>query len=85
MKLNQGDLIKLGRMYIKIREICINGNIISKKSNDKQNIINRLNISYEYNNNNNNNNIIKNKKNQLCRICYSDEKEVDSPLISPYK
>ena len=38
-ELNQGDLIKLGRMYIKIREICINGNIISKKSNDKQNII----------------------------------------------
>ena len=30
-ELNQGDLLKLGRMYIKIREICINGNIISKK------------------------------------------------------
>ena len=87
-ELNQGDLIKLGRMYIKIREICINGNIISKKSNDKQNIINRLNTSYEYNNNSNNNNNInknKNKKNKLCRVCYSDEKEVDSPLISPCK
>ena len=96
-EINQGDLIKLGRIYIKIREICINRKIISKNPNNKKNIINRLNTSYTYNcniyNNNSNHsnhlnnktNIIKIKNKKLCRVCYSDEKEVDSPLISPCK
>ena len=55
-EINQGDLIKLGRMYIKIREICINRKIINKKLNNKKNIINRINTSYSNNNFNNYNN-----------------------------
>jgi len=35
-EINQGDLIKLGRMYIKIREICINRKIINKNLNNKK-------------------------------------------------
>ena len=85
-ELNQGDLIKLGRLYIKIREICINGKILSKNLNEKKNIINRLSTTYYNNFNNvNNKNMVQIKKKNLCRVCYSDEKAVDSPLISPCK
>ena len=85
-ELNQGDLIKLGRLYIKIREICINGKILSKNLNEKKNIINRLSTTYSNNFNNvNNKNMVQIKKKNLCRVCYSDEKAVDSPLISPCK
>ena len=48
-EVNQGDLIKLGKIYIKIRELCIGGKILSKNINNKNNIINRLNTSYNYN------------------------------------
>ena len=78
-EINQGDILKLGRLYLKIREIVIEGNKINKESNNKNNILNRLIKSLT----------IKNQKNQnkkkLCRVCYSDEKEVNSPLISPCK
>ena len=96
-EINQGDLIKLGRMYIKIREICINRKIINKNLNNKKNIINRINTSYSNNNFNNYNNsnhlnnlnnkknIIKIKNKKLCRVCYCDDKEINSPLISPCK
>ena len=80
-EVNQGDLIKLGKIYIKIRELCIGGKILSKNINNKNNIINRLNTSYNYNLHN----TIRIKKKKLCRVCYCDDKEVDSPLISPCK
>jgi len=75
--LSQGDLIKLGRVIFKIREIKIdNNNINSKENYFKSNLKTTLK-------NLDTNNI--NKKIKFCRICYSDNIEIDSPLINPCK
>ena len=80
--LNPGDVIKFGRVTLKIREIQLegrkngNGNIYDLyKDTTKPYLLNSMKI-------NNNNNHIKKK---LCRICYCDDKEVDSPLLNPCK
>ncbi len=78
-EINQGDILKLGRLYLKIREIVIEGNKINKESNNKKNILNRLIKSLTIKNQK------KQNKKKLCRVCYSDEKEANSPLISPCK
>ena len=75
--LSQGDLIKLGRLIFKIREIKIDKNNINSKENYfKSNLKTTLK-------NLDTNNI--NKKIKFCRICYSDNIENDSPLINPCK
>ena len=78
--LNPGDVIKFGRVTLKIREIQLegrkkgNGNIYDLyKDITKPCLINS--IQKEKNN----------KKKKICRICYCDEKEVDSPLLNPCK
>ena len=52
-EINQGDVIKLGRLYLKIRELVIDGKIINKQSNIKKNILNRLTTNHSFNFNNN--------------------------------
>ena len=59
----------------------IDGNVIKNQSNNKKNILNRLTTNHSFNFNHNN----KTKIKKLCRVCYSDDKEVESPLISPCK
>jgi hypothetical protein len=78
--LNPGDVIKFGRVTLKVREIQLegrkkgNGNIYDLyKDITKPCLINS--IKKEKNN----------KKKKICRICYCDEKEVDSPLLNPCK
>ncbi len=80
--ISQGDLIKLGRLILKIREIKIDKNNIN--INDKSNYFkSHLNTSSINNQLETNNLKIKNKK--FCRICYCDNIEVNSPLINPCK
>ena len=108
-----GDVIKLGRVKLKIKEIRLvdigdvsldnnytkhfatkindrsfNDNNRDRVSNLNENQINNI-FNKNFNNGlsqfNSNNNIVHQvKKNKsLCRICYCDEIEIDSPLISP--
>ena len=80
-KLNEGDIIKIGRINLRIRKINLNQNslnpiittnnsqIIDEKKTEKDLLtINNLNI--------------KNKK-KICRICYTDEETLENPLIQP--
>ena len=77
--LNPGDVIKFGRVTLKIREIQLegrkkgNGNIYELyKDTTKPCLINTIKTD-------------KKIKKKICRICYCDDKEVDSPLLNPCK
>jgi len=78
--LNPGDVIKFGRVTLKIREIQLegrkkgNGNIYELyKDTTKPCLINTNQIEK------------KKSKKKFCRICYYDDKEIDSPLLNPCK
>ena len=81
--INQGDLIKIGKVMFKIKEIKL------EKENNKYVKNNFLNCNKKTTLLNNNNlnleniNKLQNNKKKFCRICYGDEK--DSPLINPCK
>ena len=84
--LNVGDVIKIGRIEIKIKKI----NIENNQKNIFNNFLNKSkiqnNLKKEINNINNiniNNNIDNNNNNnkKICRICFEDESI--SPLINP--
>ena len=83
--LHQGDIIKLGRIELKVRSIRLDGNkhkplsLLTKKSRTKTSSLNLYNDT-EQNNNNNNNNQYK----RTCRICFGED-ELESPLINPCK
>lgn len=76
-EINIGDILKVGKLQMKVKDICINGkkkecfspsplgNISKRKQNS---ILNAHSF-----------------KKHVCRICYCDEEEVQSPLISPCK
>ncbi len=78
--LNPGDMIKFGRVILKIREINLegknkgNGNIYVYQDITKPCLLDLI----EKNNN-------QNKKKKICRVCYCDENEMNSPLLSPCK
>ena len=79
--LSPGDSIKLGRQTLIIKEIQIDGiklrnTNISDLLNYKKTINKTINTSFQEKN--------KNKK-KLCRVCYADESEIQSPLINPCK
>ena len=78
--ISQGDIIKLGRIILKVREIKIDKNNINDNNYYlKSNLKTSLNINnLEINN-------LKTKNKKLCRVCYCDNIEVDSPLINPCK
>jgi len=104
-KLIIGDVIKMGRVKLKISDIRIQNSIEDSienhthhptKLNDRSNIENENNFikfGIGVNNITENAQIFndkanlslknKNKCKNLCRICYSDDKEVESPLIQP--
>ncbi len=98
-ELHIGDVIKLGRVPLKIRNLCINGQKVINTFKKNKNI-QRINTNFTNNNENyfnketNNNNEIKTerkkislnpKKKKTCRVCYCDDIEVNSPLITPCK
>ena len=97
-ELHIGDVIKLGRVPLKIRNLCINGQKVINKFIKNKNL-QRINTNFTNNNNENyfnkeNNNEIKTerkkislnpKKKKTCRICYCDDIEVNSHLITPCK
>ena len=80
--LNVGDIIKLGRIKLKIREINL------QPPERKDNIVESgvdLNTFYNKKTTEFKDDMvpanIKSKK--VCRVCYCDENEVDSPLLNP--
>ena len=79
--LHQGDIIKLGKVELKVREIHLEG------SCSKQLSFLIKNSSTNYNHNVNENNYINNNQNsskRICRICFGED-EIESPLINPCK
>lgn len=79
--LHQGDIIKLGKVELKVREIHLEG-IHSKPLSFLM-----KNSFTNYSNNVNENNHINNNANcskRICRICFGDD-EMESPLINPCK
>ncbi len=125
-EINEGDIIKLGRIRLKFYKIVLNNDGNENCDNVKNDDINNSNINnnnnnqnvsmnsitnlnntsndlsgLENNNNNNNNNNInklKNKSLQInnnitkkieskyyCRICYTNESDINDPLITPCK
>ena len=98
-ELHIGDVLKLGRVPLKIRNLCVDGEKVINTFKKNKNTFQRINTNFTNNNNNNNNNenIINNdnemtdrkisssKKKKTCRVCYCDDIEVNSPLITPCK
>ena len=98
-KINQGDIIRIGRITTRIKNICFNGS----SSNNKQTIENEKNLIevQEPKNksisssatSNSNANISNSKKslkkqiskvkNKICRICYMEEENEENPLVQP--
>jgi hypothetical protein len=80
--LKEGDILKIGRISIRIKSIRF------KKSLDKNKTID-LNQSSNSKKVQNDKIVIKTKKtneteaNKACRICYMDEEQEDNPLIQP--
>lgn len=82
-EIHQGDIIKIGRIKFKIKDLCIEGKMLyhqklryrkipSETHNEDNNKFN-LNLTYDYS--------IK----KVCRVCYCDDKEGNSSLINPCK
>ena len=64
-ELHIGDVIKLGRVPLKIRNLCINGQKVINKFIKNKNLLQRINTNFTNNNNNNNNEInINNNDNE---------------------
>ncbi len=103
----EGDVIKVGRVKLKVREIKLENNVDESIYNNSKHLPSKMNEKTNYDNEKDNNinkllNINKKdndvgeekrelnenqykykKKINLCRICYGDEKDIDSPLIQP--
>ena len=92
--LNEGDIFKLGRIILRVKEIKLKNPIIKTEPNN----------NYDNKNEQNNNNItdinilptskifipssklikVNNKENKkICRICYGNEDNIINPLIKP--
>ena len=79
-KLNEGDIIKIGRINLRIRKININQNSYTTLSS------NNSQISEEKKSQNEIlklNNLKNNNKKKLCRICYTNQDTLENPLIQP--
>ena len=63
-ELHIGDVIKLGRVPLKIRNLCINGQKVINKFIKNKNLLQRINTNFTNNNNNNNNNEININNNE---------------------
>ena len=82
--LKEGDIFKIGRIILKIREIKLNDN--DENLNKNKPITPKVNITTADNlllNSNTNHEKNKIKKKKVCRICYQDEETEENPLIQP--
>ena len=95
-KINQGDIIRIGRITTRIKNIFFSGS--SNNSKNIQNTKNLIEIQ-EIKNKSNNNSVTettnpksnnskktskKNNKNKICRICYMEEEDnEENPLVQP--
>ena len=78
--LNEGDILKIGRITIRIKSIRF------KKNGDKhKNVSQSINLKKVQNEKK-----VKkikeaneNQTNKACRICYMEEEEIDNPLVQP--
>ena len=94
-KINQGDIIRIGRITTRIKTIVFNGSPNTKNLENSNNLIeiheqNKLNnksITESSNSNiNNSKKLVRrgsHKANKICRICYSEEDDEENPLIQP--
>ena len=77
--LNPGDMIKFGRVTLKIREINLEGK--NKGNGNIYELYKDITKPYLLNS-------IKKEKNntkKICRVCYCNENEMNSPLLNPCK
>lgn len=91
-KIIPGDVIKLGRIKLKVVEIKVDNLLddsvdnhtkhFATKYNEKSNLECDINFNQKLNNEINHL-PRKSKVKSVCRICYCDESEMDSPLIQP--
>ena len=84
--LKEGDILKIGRILIRIKTIRFSKNNNKNNNNDNNSIINNFSqnlkeVQIEK---------IKKKieakentQNKLCRICYGEEENEDNPLLQP--
>ncbi len=81
-KLSVGDVIKLGRIKLKISNIKLDSALEESLENNTKQFATKLG---DHNDEGANETLFagKKKKNHICRICYCDEKEMESPLIQP--
>ena len=98
-KINEGDILKLGRITAIVREIKLNSenDNYNIKTNEKFQVI-KKDLSYNTNLNYKETNIVSNgieinaneienkekrKKKKICRICYIEDDTDENPLIQP--
>lgn len=98
-KINQGDIIRIGRITTRIKNIYFNG---SSNNNNIDNPKNLIEVQEQTKNKQNNNSVtdstntnnsekvvkksinkVNQKSNKICRICYTEESEEDNPLVQP--
>ena len=85
-KIKEGDIIKFGRIKLRIKKIVFNN--INNNDGDN-NIENKSAIENKDKNNRqkdvkeNFSEKISQKKQKICRICYSEEEDKNNPLIQP--
>ena len=80
-KLTEGDIIKFGRIKLRIKKI-----FFENESNNKDNYnenINKIKNNKEKEIKENYNEKINQIKQKICRICYSEETDQNDPLIQP--
>ena len=86
-KLSIGDVIKLGRVKLKISDIKKDAVLEESLENNTKNFATKLNDpndkSKEEGHKEDAFSVGKKKRSYICRICYCDEKEMESPLIQP--
>ena len=78
--LKEGDIIKIGRIIIRIKSIKF-----KKQSESKKNIDLNLNLKEVQTEKNPKKakDLNEPQQNKACRICYIDEETIDNPLIQP--
>ena len=64
-ELHIGDVLKLGRVPLKIRNLCVDGEKVINTFKKNKNTFQRINTNFTNNNNNNNNENIINNDNEM--------------------
>jgi len=93
-KINQGDIIRIGRITTRIKNIFFSGT--SNNSNNLDNPANLVEVQENSKIKGNSNSVTENgishkkslkksgsKTNKICRICYMEEDDEKNPLVQP--